>query len=270
MVPPFYVQIVTFGLYINIAYLTSGLSLTTFFTLYLLAFWVFMGGLVQDGIVTRLMGRGVLREDIIGFTLALNESSDRVIKLLSRREFANRLDIKTSYYETKKGFAFPPEESSSGDTAIEVWKGSAYGEDTTTLVMCAWYEGRYDIRRDANVEEYAREGLAYLKDLLSNPRPDEKERKPIECKEGRADDIDELRDRIIDEAGGVVVHTERISTVGWLQIIGFLVMVSVSFGLIIVGGTEATLAGIGAIVSMGVYLIFALPSRFGRRGVRHI
>ncbi len=269
IVPPLYLQLITLGYFLNLTFFQNGVSLTTFFTLYLLGFYTLFGGLSQDSVIVRLMGKGVLRDDIIRTSLLVDYDMETLRRVLGRREFANRLDINPNNYETKKGVVFPPEEYRGWNTTIELTNLGVPTKNHTILSICSWHEGRYDFHRDISSEEYASERVAYLIDLLIHPRKDE-DRKPSNPIATSQDEADDFINSIVDEAGGLVVHTERISTIGWLQIIGLLTMVSASFALIIIGGVEPLLAGVGALVSIGVYLVFALPSRFGRRGGRHI
>ena len=246
---------------------TLGLTSAAFPVIYILGFYTFFAGLTQDGIVVKVLGRGVLREDILASSMYVNAAIEDLTKLLARREIANRLDLNSKYEETKNGIVFYPSEYSGWNTRIELRRGPELG--WTTIVVSRWKEGRYDVRRDVDVEEYNRSGIAYLKAVLTEPRPEE-QRKSYEIHEGNPEDSVTLIDSIVEESGGLIVHSERISTIGWLQIIGFVFMAAASFALIAIGGEQATLAGIGALVSMGVYLVFALPSRFGRRGSKHI
>jgi hypothetical protein len=128
---------------------------------------------------------------------------------------------------------------------------------------------RYNFVRDAALEEFASDESAYLKDILSRPRVEEV-RSAIQYANSVSTDLDDLVATILDEAGGVVVHTEHVSVLGWIQIIVFVVIAAASFALLALGGTDGVLAGVGALVSIAVYIVFSLPERFGRGGARHI
>jgi hypothetical protein len=268
VVPPFYIQLITLGLLYGVTYSRFGASVITFLTLYVGTFYSIFAGLIQDGIVARLMGKGVLREDIIPFTIVAESDMTSLAKVLSRKECANWLDINPNYTETKGTILFLPDEYAGRHTSIKL-SPIPNETDKTKMDICIWREGRYDFQRDANLEEAARRGMAYLRDILTYPRPDE-DRNSIKFSEIEPHKATDFVEAIMDESGGVIVHTEQISVIGWIQLAIFAGMVSASFGLLVIGGTEFTLAGVGALVSIGVYVVFSLPSRFGRRGLRHI
>ena len=266
MVPPFYMNIIALGFFANYLYtLYHGSPDTAIFDLYIALFYTALGGVFQDRISVGIVGKGAVREDIIGYAFTVNCDIPTLRSLLSNEQYARRININRNWYESKDGgVVFPPSEKGFS-ISIALKKKS---DDWTLMSVCIWNEGRYNFVRTAELEEFASDKVAYLKDILSNPRVGEN-RAPIPFARAVSTDLDRMIDNILDEAGGsmltsrfsmnLVIHTERISTVGWIQLVLFVAITGICIALLVIGGTDETLAGVGGLVSIAVYLVFQLP-----------
>jgi hypothetical protein len=215
VVPPLFMQLVSFGLVVIFAYnfyQTFGL------VLYFVAFeYVIVGGLSQDLFARLLLGRMGSRSDILTASLVIRSRLDDVVGVLSNEKYSRNMNLGKRIHKSEGRAVFVSPKKYETVTALELKRSH---EDNETFVNVATFEKeKFYITRTDESDEWNRATVAYLKDILSRQDP------PITVTDAPQIGGEALANEILDEIKGISSPWQMR---GWVSLLAFLVPIFIA------------------------------------------
>jgi len=250
LVPPLYIQIVTWGMFILVSY-----SFTFSFgvLLVVLAIYASLGGLTQDRIVVSITGLSADRDCVVCRAFEVASEPEKLVQILTRFKY---LGVENKSQRKADGtIVLRSPKSHDYTTVMEIKQGAQPNE---SLLTVAFYEiGRYRLLRTEDLEEYAEIRTAYLRSVLS------RDEYRIGLRDGPVNLTDPLIDSIVDECQGrLTANVKRMSKLAWLKLLAFASAVAVVALFLFYMKNYAE--GFATLAIVLLYLAFDLPSRLRR------
>jgi hypothetical protein len=246
--PPFYIQLVTLALLIQLAF--NDVIPYNFGTFYYLFMYAIVGGLVQDKIVVSTVGRVARRDDFSKFSLYVNADLPMLKRMLELPKYRDHVGLRKKPEETDRGFVFSSRSKYRIQTLLELERGSLPNETFINLV--AYERKPYSVRTTDDVEENTRALMAYLKDVLR------RQKSSIDCKEelgeSSATHTEFLVSLAMDSLQGLSTRMRDMSVQKSLAIIAGIVSWSLAIGLFLFGRADFAFAMVGT----AIYVTFEL------------
>lgn len=253
IVPPGYLHLIAFFLYILFLYKTP--HLFTLNILIPLFAYVAIVGITQEKITTSIFGVSAQHDDLIVVSLKAHSTREIVAGILTVPKFRNQLGLTGKVEPTERGLVLRVSRKSIYQTIVELREEKQFN---WTFINVVFYEkGQYYIKRTEALEEHARDQIAYLKDILSRSEH------PVVLEDASLDQARPLVYSIMDEMKGLSLHGQEITTIGWLKIVSFLALVIVpTIGYFL--GQLPLADAVGLVLSSLVIVVLELPSRLKR------
>jgi hypothetical protein len=249
LVPPLYIQLITLGMFLA----TADYAASPYLSLLMIGLYVGLGGLTQDKIVLAITGRTVDRDSIVRRAFMIVGDPERIAQVLTKFPYVGLDEM----WDTKPNGAIVLRSPKDREytTVVEITRGK---QPNHSFLSVAFYQRtRYYLRKTADLEEYARIRLAYIRDVFSR---DEYRTEVYEAPDSIATP---LLDSIIDEMQGLVTtHFERLSGLGWVKMVSFIGAVAI-VGILLFYMKDYGSA-ITTVALILLYLAFELPSRLSR------
>jgi hypothetical protein len=249
LVPPLYIQLITFGAFL----VTADYAAFPYLSLLMIGLYASLGGLAQDKIVTAITGLSVDRDSIVCRAFEVASDSERVAQVLTKFRYVGvgrKLQRKTDgtiVLRSPKDVDYT--------TIMEIRQGA---KSNQSLLSVAFFEkSRYYLRKTQDLEEYAEIRIAYLRSLFSRAEY------CMQLHDAPPKIADPLLDSIIDEMQGILsLHVQRLSRLGWVKLFAFVgAVATVGVYLFYMKDYGSAVATIALIL---LYLAFELPSRLSR------
>lgn len=208
--------------------------------LYVLGFYSWMGGNIQDGIVTYTLGKAFSRDDIIRFSLKADANIDEIRTILMQPRFRDRLGITRKVKETNRGVTF---KNSPKSDLRNIWELEGDPKSNVTFINLIAYERRrFDIKGTEEAEEDARLSLAYVKDLL------QRSEYSIGVEQASLDHTEYLVNTLIDDLQGASSKMRTMSMQNVFKLVVAAVLSGVMVWLFVADHFEAALATLGTVI----------------------
>jgi hypothetical protein len=215
VVPPLYMQLVSFGIIVIFAY---NLYQVFGLVLYLAAFeYVIVGGLTQNFFARLLLGRMGSRNDILTTSLVMKLRFDDVVGILSNERFSQNLNLGKKIHKSEGRAVFVSPKKYATVTALEVKRGNENNE--TFLNVATFEKENFYIKRTDESDEWCRAAVAYIRDILSRQNP------PISLTDAPSIGGEVLANEILDEMRGISSPWQMRS---WVTLLAFMIPIIIA------------------------------------------
>jgi hypothetical protein len=241
IVPPLWMQIIAFALLLFFVYnkfTTYNISVD-----YLLGFYAFVAGLLQDGLIVFALGRTAYKENVIKHSFIIYADIKEVNQLITSKQFLERWDLRIIQNEgctVKLKLDFPK----GFQLFLELKEGAEPFTSILNIVACdiqAYSLGTVD--KNSDVYDWAMGKIDTLRGFFK--------RKNILVAEGSESEADLLVGYVMDEMEGSFTRLRRMTARKRRSIYISLVLIAVSAGLFVLNEI-----GIGvAVLAIAVALI---------------
>jgi hypothetical protein len=141
LIPPLYTQMVSFGL---LVYFFYDQVFASFPILYFVGFYVVVGGITQDGIVTSALGKTALPNDIMRHSFIVHANMERVRELIISKQFQRLYRLKTTKTEAGETAKLRSRQRRGFTLVLELREGKR--PDRETILNIVFYDlGSYRI-----------------------------------------------------------------------------------------------------------------------------
>ena len=238
IIPPLFIQIVSLGLLIyffiaNIAQFTG------------IIYYVVMGGLVQDGIVTYASGSTVFTNDLVRHSFIVHANIDKVKGLITSKQFQRLYYLKTLKTKKEETLKLITKNRRGLSFILEIKEGL----DSETIINAIfWDAGLYGIKhmgKDDYASEWALNKISLLNDYFSR-------RLLAKVDEGEIDNVEPLTNYIIDYFAGSISHFQEMATRKQVLLVIAILLTLASLPVFALGQIE-----IGALVLLAGLALFA-------------
>jgi len=246
LVPPLYMQLISVGFLLALAGNSLILDFPKYYFIVTLAGIV---GIVQDRIVITALGRTVIKDDIIRYSLKISAGFKETKSLMTTKQFlrirglkiiegehGESLKFKTQGRRLQRNFGF--------QFFMELIEGNQSEE---SIINIAAYElqsyGAKHITEGDDTDENAKNKIATLTSFL--------ERHEIEVTPDSADKADSLVSYVMDEMEGMVTRVQRMPTRKLLVIIASVFSVIAGIGLLVFGKVDLGIS----VLALAAFLI---------------
>jgi hypothetical protein len=247
IVPPLYVEIVSFGLLAYFFYNQFAINLPI---LLAIGYYAFLGGLFQDGIVTYMFGSVVYPNDVVVRSLTIGENIGEVKSIVFSKDFLRLNNLKKIKSKKQESIKLRSIRKRGLSYILELKEGTTDKETVINLLFfdMGWYSVN-PITRDSFAYEWALTRMDELKIYLSR-------KLSMEVKEGLEENTKLLTNYFIEDMAGSVSHFQEFSFRRQILLIVAIALIIVSiiplfFGFLEIG-LVILLAGIALIADLAL------------------
>jgi hypothetical protein len=238
IVPPFYMHLIAFGLLLFFVY--NAPTSDNFIVMYILGFYVVVGWMFQDDIVTGTLGKAALADDIIQYSLKAHSGIIRVQEILMTKSVRRNSGLRRTVKHVGETLKLRTLKNNPIQCIVELKEGTQPNE--TVVNMATYEEKDYSIEKTENAFEFARGKVLYLKDVFA--------RNKIQVDECSPDDAKPLVDFVLDKKQGAITRLQGMPAERGIKIVVSVSLIASGSGLLVLGiyfeaGLATLIAGIG-------------------------
>jgi len=247
LIPPLYMQVISFGL---LAFFFYNHIVRNFPVLYVLFFYVTVGGLSQDSIVTFALGKSVSSDHLIQHSFLVSANIEKVRELVTSKQFQRLYEVKPLKTEKGETIKLRTDGRRGFILTLELREEELSTKKTkrTILNMVAYNLGYYSINAieaNADFSEWAAFRIDGLRNYLSRHLS-------VEVKDASIENVVFLREYVMDDMAGYISRFQEMAT-------RRQVLLLVSFALIAISAIPFAFAQleVGFVVLLGGIALLA-------------
>ena len=245
IVPPFYIQAVSFGLLVLLNYSV----LLKDQSLFWVAMYAYSAGMTQDEIMIYSLGKNALPDDIIKYSFEVDVDIARVQEIVMSKQFRGLLGLKRIIKKAGESLKLRSARKTELQVILEL---KETGKKNRAIINLAVYvERKYAIKhieKTDDVYEYATEKILYIKDYF-------KRRHSIYIDDAPLDNVESLVNYILDDLQGTMTRFQETTRRKQLSIIVAIASFIVSLGLFAFGEIDKGLAALGIAIVIFVDVV---------------
>ena len=181
-------------------------------------YYVIIGGIIQDSIVTWILGLTINGDNILRASLVASTDYSFARSIVTQKKYWNRIGLRMRLYKDKETVIIRSARNARTITSLEIapHTKSAPDEPVKTLInIIKFKKGSYYIKKDEELSESLRIAVLYIKDLFERQTPS------IKATESSPDNAAALVNSSIAEMQGLTFQLQQTSTLGWVKSLAF-------------------------------------------------
>lgn len=250
IVPPLFIQIITFGWFTLYA-ITKLPSQDVLSQIMLVGMFTIVGGILQDKLINWLWGHLGDKNMMLSYTIITNTTKEKLKELLLLEHSRDLLQLSPNFHDENNTTRLQTDKFEKYSVHIQL--NDKFDGSNCILVMVVFRKGRYNMIRNNALEHNYHGKVDLLNGILR--------RNNITFNETTTPITERFMDKLIDELSGVSTHLEKIPKLSWFRISAFIAALSVTGWLLWdKGSTEGVI---------GILVMFLLYVAYETRGLRY-
>lgn len=222
VVPPYYMQLIAFGL---LTFFVYNQLPTDFLILYVIFIYVITSGPLQDGIATYAIGKTVFTDNIIRHSWKIHTTINRVKDMVLSKQFLKLNNLKVIRKPKGESIKLKTKNRRGFILILELKEGKVNKETIVNLVV--YHLQAYFVKPITETDDvymWAMDRIAIFRDNFAR-------RLSVRVDDDTISNVDSLLNFVLDDMAGAISRFQEMATTRRITMIfsGVLILISIGF-----------------------------------------